>query len=32
MRKKLLDIEISKDELLLVENPESLKSFTAVDP
>ena len=32
MRKKLLDIEISKDELLLVENPESLKSFTAVEP
>lgn len=27
MRKKLLDIEIPKDDLLLVENPESLKSF-----
>ncbi len=27
MRKKLLNIDISKDDLLLVENPESLKSF-----
>ncbi|MDF0680053.1 MAG: hypothetical protein P0116_03715 [Candidatus Nitrosocosmicus sp.] len=28
MRKKLLGIDISKDDLLLVENPESLKSFS----
>ena len=30
MRKKLLDIDISKDDLLLVENPESLKSFSVI--
>jgi len=30
MRKKLLDIEISKDDLLLVENPESLGSFSII--
>ena len=30
MRKKLLDIEISKDDLLLVENPESLGSLSII--
>ncbi|WP_186434053.1 AMP-binding enzyme [Candidatus Nitrosocosmicus arcticus] len=30
MRKKLLDIKISKDDLLLVENPESLGSFSII--
>jgi acetyl-CoA synthetase len=30
MRKKLLDIDIAKDDLLLVENPESLRSFSVV--
>jgi acetyl-CoA synthetase len=30
MRKKLLDLDISEDDLLLVENPESLRSFSIV--
>jgi acetyl-CoA synthetase len=30
MRKKLLDIDISNDDLLLVENPESLKSISMI--